>query len=91
MEHLLISDMPEEEKSTTRLTGESIAILAAGTGTTERTLATITYFALADRRIETRMRQELKDIMMDFPNAVPRSMQLEKLPFLTACIKEGLR
>lgn len=91
VEHILLADLPEEEKSTARLTGEFVAILAGGTGTSARALATITYFVLANRELETRLRESLAEVMSGYPDVPPKVSELEKIPLLTACIKEGLR
>ncbi|KAK3349178.1 putative cytochrome P450 [Lasiosphaeria hispida] len=90
-QHILASDLPESEKTTQRLAGEFIAILAGGTMTTARALATITYFVLADRRIEIQLREALAETMAGYPDKVPRWAELEKIPYLAACVKEGLR
>jgi cytochrome P450 len=90
-QHLLASDMPESEKTTQRLAGEFIAILAGGTMTTARALATITYFVLADPQIENQLRETLAEPMAGYPDNVPRWAELEKIPYLAACVKEGLR
>jgi cytochrome P450 len=83
--------MPESEKATKRLTGEFIAILAGGTMTTARALSTITYFTLADPKIEARLRESLAEAMAGYPDKIPRWAELEKIPYLMACVKEGLR
>lgn len=83
--------MPESEKATGRLLGEFIAILSGGTMTTARTLATITYFVLANPHIEARLRESLAQPMAAYPEKVPRWAELERIPYLAACVKEGLR
>ncbi|PYH98894.1 cytochrome P450 [Aspergillus ellipticus CBS 707.79] len=55
------------------------------------TSSLITYFVLADPEVKKRLEEELKDITAGFPEVVPRWAELEKLPYLQACIKEGLR
>ncbi|KAK2590015.1 hypothetical protein QQS21_012303 [Conoideocrella luteorostrata] len=91
IEHLLASEMPEAEKMTARLTGELIAILAGGTMTTARALSTITYFALADPCIGAQLRESVSQAMKGFPGVTPRLVELERVAYLTACVKEGLR
>ena len=91
IQHLLASDMPESDKATERLTGEFIAMLAGGTMTTARALATITFFTVADPRIEVRLRESLAEAMSGYPERVPKWAELEKIPYLHACIREGLR
>jgi cytochrome P450 len=88
IEHLLDSDMPESEKATKRLTGEFIAILSGGTMTTARTLSTITYFVLANSHIQARLREALTEAMAGYPDKLPKWAELEKIPYLAACVKE---
>ncbi|KAH0437675.1 cytochrome P450 [Colletotrichum camelliae] len=89
--HILRSDLPETEKATDRLNREAFALLAAGTITTSSTMTLITYFVLENPNIEKRLRQDLQQVTACYPETVPRWADLEKVPFLTACIKEGLR
>lgn len=89
--HILTSDLPEPEKDPARLKREAFALLAAGTITTAGTLALITYFILANPTVEKRLGEELKEVTACYPKEVPRWAHLEKLPYLTGCIKEGLR
>lgn len=49
------------------------------------------YHVLANENIHRKLQNELADIMADYPSQIPSFVQLEKLPYLTALIKEGLR
>ncbi|KAI9368159.1 cytochrome P450 [Aspergillus egyptiacus] len=89
--HLLTSNIPESEKSTSRLQAEAMVILIAGTFTSAHTLSMIVYHALSDPSVEKRLREDLKDIMSCYPTQNPRLADLEKIPYLQACIKEALR
>ena len=89
--HILTSDLPEPEKDPARLKREAFALLAAGTITTAGTLALITYFVLENSTIQNRLREDLKEVTACYPGQVPRWADLEKIPYLTGCIKEGLR
>ncbi|KAH8896133.1 putative cytochrome P450 [Thozetella sp. PMI_491] len=91
IQHLLASDMPESEKATSRLLGEFIAILSGGTMTTARALSTITYFVLANPSIATKLAASLEGPMSKYPETTPRWAELENIPYLRACIQEGLR
>ncbi len=88
---LLRSDLPDSEKDTSRIKSEAFALLAAGVVPTTGAIKLILYYILANPHIETRLREELKYIMAGFPEKVPSWAELEKLPYLTGCIKEGLR
>ncbi|MCJ1423294.1 hypothetical protein MMC29_001176 [Sticta canariensis] len=89
--HILRSGLPESEKDPARLKREAFGLLAAGTITTTGTLALITYFILENPTIEKRLREDLKEVTACYPKEVPRWADLEKIPYLTGCIKEGLR
>ncbi|KAI1770583.1 cytochrome P450 [Hypoxylon cercidicola] len=89
--HILQSNLPDSEKDSGRLQREAFALWAAGTITTASTLSIITYYILADPLIEKRLREELKDVTGDFPKQIPQWADLEKVPYLAGCIKEGLR
>jgi hypothetical protein len=41
--------------------------------------------------MEKRLREELQAVMADYPAKPPSWSVLEKVPYLNACIKEGLR
>lgn len=89
--HLLTSNIPESEKSTSRLQAEAMVILIAGTFTSAHILAMIVYHALSDSSIERCLREELKVTMSSYPTRTPRVADLEAIPYLQACIKEALR
>lgn len=89
--HILQSNLPQSEKEPARLESEAFGLLAAGTITTASTLSLITYYVLANPTIEKKLREELKDVTAAYPGQVPRWTDLEKVPYLTGCIKEGLR
>lgn len=89
--HIVNSDMPESELSTERLSKEAQVLLGAGTASTARTLDFLSYHILSKPHIRQRLKKELTGIMADYPQSVPSLTQLEKLPYLQAVIKEGLR
>lgn len=87
---LLQSDLPEQEKETRRLAEESQLILGAGTHTTSWVLTTITFHLLSNPPLLSKLREELRTVFPNPESTMPL-MELEKLPFLTAVLKEGLR
>lgn len=89
--HIFDSDMPESELSTNRLQKEAQVMLGAGTVSTGRTMEFILYYILANNHIQSMLRKELRDSMADYPEKMPSWADLEKLPYLQAIIKEGLR
>ena len=83
--------MPESELTDERLSKEAQVLLGAGTASTARTLDFVSYYILANKNIHSRLQEELKEPMANFPDEMPSWAQLEKLPYLQAVIKEALR
>lgn len=90
-DHLVHSDLPESELSTARLASEAQVIFGAGTVTTARSMDHLCVCIMLNDRVRERLREELREPMVGFPEKVPSFNVLEKLPYLQACIKEGLR
>jgi cytochrome P450 len=72
------------------LTDEMFAILTAAAETTGHAMTVITYYVLANTTIHQRLVKELKAAFPDRKTNLD-FRTLEKLPYLTAVIKEGLR
>lgn len=89
--HIVESKMPESELSVDRLTNEAQVLLGAGSVSTARTLDFISYYILANEKIKETLQNELRGLMSDYPEKVASWTDLEKLPYLQALIKEGLR
>ena len=89
--HMCNTDMPESELSIDRLAKEAQVMFSAGTVNNARTLEFILYYLLAKDHIRDRLRAELRDTMAGYPYRRPSWADLEKLPYLQAIIKEGLR
>jgi cytochrome P450 len=89
--HIVSGDMPESERSVKRLSREAMVLFGAGTATTARTMGFISYYLLTNPHMRECLGNELKDIMADYPENLPTWAKLEKLPYLQAVIKEGLR
>ena len=88
---LLNSELPESELSVKRLSQEAKILLGAGTTTTAHALESITYYVSVNQPVRNRLSSELKDVMARYPRELPSISELEKLPYLNAVIKEGLR
>ncbi|KAH8996548.1 putative P450 monooxygenase [Lactarius hatsudake] len=69
---------------------EAGALLAAGSDTTAMAATTITYHVLHNPEVQQRLVKELRTAWPVLEE-VPRYEVLEKLPYLTAVVKEGLR
>ncbi|KIV76881.1 hypothetical protein, variant [Exophiala sideris] len=86
---------PKKGRSTPalkELTADALVFFGAGTDTTAHALATGTWYLLQNPAILTRLRQELCNAIVDADSSTMLSwVELEKLPFLRAVIKESLR
>lgn len=89
--HLVNSDLPASELSDERLSREAQVLIGSGTITTAGTLGFICYYILANPAIRRRLAEELKPVMEGYPEKKPTWAQLEKVEYLQALIKEGLR
>ncbi|RAH68434.1 cytochrome P450 [Aspergillus aculeatinus CBS 121060] len=89
--HVLSSDMPETERETERLAREALQLFGAGTATLVRAFSMIFYHVLSNPQMRGRLREELKDIMAEYPAKRPTWQELERLPYLHGIVKEGLR
>ena len=87
---LLESDMPTSEKSVKRVAQEAQTLVAAGSSTTVHFLKTTIYFILADPDVHERLKAELKKAIPNLDQLPPLHV-LQKLPYLSAVIKEGSR
>lgn len=72
------------------LTDEMFTILTAAADTSGHAMAIITYYIVSNPEIYRRLNAELKATFPD-RTADLNYLSLEKLPYLTAVIKEGLR
>ncbi|KAF7369583.1 Cytochrome P450 monooxygenase [Mycena venus] len=72
------------------LTAEAQTFLTAGSDTTSNSVAAIIHHLAANPVVQARLQQELDQHWMD-DDPVATSGQVQNLPYLDACIKEGLR
>ncbi|KAH8114074.1 cytochrome P450 [Phellopilus nigrolimitatus] len=77
--------MPEED-----IVSECVGHLIAGSDTTSTTLSYLLYELSQRRDVMLRLQAELSGVMHD-PLQIPDIQVLQRLPYLTAVIKEGLR
>ena len=85
---ILDSKLPPEELTTIRLQHEAISVVGAALETTKWALTVATYHILANPSISTRLQLELERAIPD-PQKIPSWSELQKLPYLSACIEEG--
>ncbi|KAI1380485.1 cytochrome P450 [Hypoxylon crocopeplum] len=82
--------MDPRQREQLHLGDEAATLLGAGTETTSWTLAVITYHLLNQPELLARLSQELHQAVDD-PQHLPSWNVLERVPYLQAVIKEGLR
>lgn len=82
--------LPSSELTTPRLTDEAFTLLGAGTVTTSHTLSTTLYHLLAHPAKHARLRAALAPLYTTTQEP-PTWTQLERLPYLSAVLAEGLR
>lgn len=87
---ILDSDLPEPEKSPSRLWQDGQVTVIAGTLTTASALSYATYCFLTQPDTLKQLRDELRTAIPN-PSRLPPLATLEQLPFLRSCIKEALR
>lgn len=80
----------EEKLSLDDLVGEAQTMIAGGVQSVADTALYAIVFAAQDKEVSRRLREELVEVWPD-PHIVPDLTELEKLPLLTAVIKESLR
>lgn len=89
---VLRSDLPDSDKTTERMGHEAQTFFGAGVVTTAWALSNAVFYILADPEKLSRLRTELQEAIPDVSAADAFSYEkLERLPYLTGCIKEGVR
>ncbi|KPI41854.1 Trichodiene oxygenase [Cyphellophora attinorum] len=83
------SDLPTSDKTAERLMQETMSFIGAGTETTASCLEHTMYYVLANPAIHDRLSQELAAAAQS--GDLTSNETLKQLPYLEACIKEGLR
>ena len=82
-------NLPPEEKTVQRLADEGSILLIAGSETPGKALAIVYYHLMANPLKMQRLRRELDTVMLG--GSLPSQAELEKLPYLSAVVHEGLR
>ena len=89
-ELLTTSVLPVSEKTEERIRDEVQTIVAAGTETVAHAMRVVTYHLYSNPHMLHRLREELSTLP-EYPKGHMKWHDLEKLPYLTAIIMEGLR
>jgi cytochrome P450 len=87
---MLDAEVPAQEKSIARLVEEAHALTGAGSMTMATALETTLYHLLENPRYMNRLVDELRTAIPN-QNDMPPVADLERLPYLTAVLHEGLR
>jgi len=82
--------LPAEEKTSKRLSDDGAILVVAASETPAKVLAIIHYHLMNKPAIMQKLRAELRAEMGN-GKTIPSLNQLEKLPYLTAILQEGLR
>ena len=85
---MLRSELPPEDKEIQRLNEEAQLLVAAGLITAAWAMSVTSFHVIQSPAIHDRLRQELLDAL---PKEDFSWSQVENLPYLNACIREGLR
>nr|AAS89997.1 CypA [Aspergillus flavus] len=81
LQAMATANVPEEEKTATRLQMETLNIIAGGTETTARALAVGVFHLAHKPSLLLQLRDELRTVM-PFPDSSASWTQLEQLPYL---------
>ncbi|KAJ5826070.1 hypothetical protein N7474_003208 [Penicillium riverlandense] len=87
---LISSDVPAQERTLDRLEDESALLLGAGTETTARAITVSMFHLMSRPGLMHTLREELKTVLST-PTSKASWADLEKLPYLTGVVNEGLR
>ncbi|OKL63057.1 hypothetical protein UA08_01910 [Talaromyces atroroseus] len=87
---ILKSNLPESDKSVSRLKDEALIVVGAGTLSTSWALCVAIYYLLVSPNLLSKLKQELKAAIPDRNQPIPLA-QLEQLPYLKATVQEALR
>ena len=90
LQELYQSELPDSEKTVQRFIEEAQTLLVAGSETTGNTLTLTTFYLLADPERAGKLKQELNRVKRDQDSPLVYH-DLQRLPYLTASITEGLR
>ncbi len=82
--------LPDSEKETLRLQDEAQLVVAAGVTTTGWALSTAAFHIINTPSIYKKLRAELEAAIPD-PDAELNWLDLERLPYLSGCVRESVR
>jgi cytochrome P450 len=83
-------NLPPDQKATDRLQDEAQLVVAAGITTVGWALSIGAFHIINQPSVFSRLRQELQEAIPD-PSTPLNWTELERLPYLTGCIREAIR
>lgn len=89
-QELISGTLPASEKETLRLQDEAQLVVAAGVTTTGWALSTATFHMTKNPAVLKKLRNELETALPN-PKAPLSWTELERLPYLTGCVREAVR
>ncbi|KAJ5956777.1 cytochrome p450 protein [Penicillium viridicatum] len=84
---ILSSSLPPQELLPARLNDEAVSLVGAGTETTSWSLTIGTFHVINNPHVALKLKAELAQAIPD-PNEMPSWTELERLPYLSAVVKE---
>jgi cytochrome P450 len=90
-EILCSKNLTSIDKAHQRLADEANILVAAGVETTAFALCVGVFHIVNTPQIHSRLKNELLESLPEGDDKIPSLLQLEKLPYLKACIQESLR
>jgi cytochrome P450 len=87
---IINSDLPENEKSDTRLAQDGQTVVIAGTLTTAWALCVAVFYLLSQPESLRRLKEELQTAQKG-PSSPISLAAVEQLPYLTGCVQECIR
>ncbi|KAI0538972.1 cytochrome P450 [Xylaria digitata] len=88
---ILGSDLPSNELSIDVLQDQASGIVGAGIASSQWTLVVAAFHIISDREIYLKLKQELMRTIPDSNVPVSLNGNLEKSPYLMACVEEAIR
>ncbi|OAL26401.1 hypothetical protein AYO22_04319 [Fonsecaea multimorphosa] len=87
---LLQSSLPPEDKTNRRMADQAQTVIGGGLETTAWALSVASFHIVNSPEIYKRLHEEIAQVM---PNAssIPDLLEVEKLPYLRACVMEAVR
>ncbi|KAH8901260.1 cytochrome P450 [Thozetella sp. PMI_491] len=85
------STLPPSEKTATRISDDTMTVTGAAFETTAAALRVILYYLYSDPQVLVKLRAEINEAVREHGESELGLAILEKLPYLTAVLTEGLR